>query len=288
MNRITKALYKWIIPRLLKKECPLRIPRSGKAGEKADCFVIAVDNDSSPFLMINKFEKNSLYGFEWDGKSYSGQGSISLENINDNDLVITHFYGLSEVTYKGIYDYVINGLSRWPYIKIIRKRFFLKVYQHRFNKKEMMTQKRVDLLRFMIENQFSRRHKGISLIDLMTKLYSIKWVLHPNADKQREILQFYLDSLVSTGDLEIINHEYVVNGYAVTFIEQWEEDERKHNESVKLQRRAFWLSVVIAFLALVQANVIKLPTVIDLSSKEAGATEMHNKTLKRDAVNGAL
>ena len=61
-----------------------------------------------------------------------------------------------------------------------------------------------------------------------SKLYSIKWVLHPNAAEQEKKLDLYLASLVFSEDLEKINNEYVVGGKALLTIEKHEEEERKH------------------------------------------------------------
>jgi len=122
-------------------------------------------------------------------------------------------------------------------------------------------------LAFMISDQIDRTHKGIRSLDLMTKLYSIKWILHPEGDQQQEKLELYLDSLVKSEDLELINNEYVVTGNAIRTIEKFEEEERRHVESVKMQKKMFWLTFIIALLALIQAGVIKLPTLLDLSGK---------------------
>jgi hypothetical protein len=101
----------------------------------------------------------------------------------------------------------------------------------------------------------------------MTDLYTIKWVLHPQGDQQQQKLEFYLDSLVATGELIKNNHKYVVTGHALRTIEEYEEQERKHTENVKMQWRMFWLTLAILALTLVQAGLVKLPPIIDLTSK---------------------
>ncbi|MDG3066584.1 hypothetical protein ACFQ4M_03215 [Thauera mechernichensis] len=99
----------------------------------------------------------------------------------------------------------------------------------------------------------------------MTALYTIKWVFHPDRDSQRLKLRFYLRSLVDTGELRELNGGYEVTGNALRAIEEYEEQERKHTESVKTQRKIMWLTLVIAFLTAVQAGLLKLPTIFDLS-----------------------
>jgi hypothetical protein len=119
------------------------------------------------------------------------------------------------------------------------------------------------------------KYRGMS--DFLTRLYTVKWVLHPQNDAQEEKLELYLDSLAKSGDIQKINHEYVVTGTAITSIEKFEEEERRHVENVKVQRRILWLTIIIAFAALVQANVIKLPTIVDLTQKPFVEQKSHSK-----------
>jgi hypothetical protein len=87
-------------------------------------------------------------------------------------------------------------------------------------------------------------------------------------EAQHQKVEFYLDSLVDTGELKKINYEYVLTGNALRAIEEYEEQERKHTESVKIQWRMFWLTLVIALLTFVQAGLVKMPALIDLSTAQ--------------------
>jgi hypothetical protein len=60
-------------------------------------------------------------------------------------------------------------------------------------------------------------------IELMTDLYTVRWLLHPQGQQQEDKLKFYLDSLVTTGELKKANHEYVVTGNALRTIEEYED-----------------------------------------------------------------
>jgi len=93
----------------------------------------------------------------------------------------------------------------------------------------------------------------------------------------------YLDSLVDSGELEKVNNEYVVKGAAISTIEKYEEDERRHTEAVKLQRKMFWLTVVAVIFAMIQTGVIKLPTLVDLSGNNE-SQQSPNKLLKNGRI----
>ena len=113
----------------------------------------------------------------------------------------------------------------------------------------------------------------------MTKLYSIKWVLHPSGDEQQKKLGLYLDSLEESKELRKVNDEYVVTGKAISTIEKYEEEERRHTEAVKLQRKMFWLTILLLIVGILQSGVIKLPIWLDYSGNSS-TESTHNKQIQ--------
>ena len=262
---IKSFLLGWLLPKLLAKTCESRIPRSGEAGAQVDCFVVLLDQSGKPFLMVTSVDGEILKGIQWDGNSYSNEKSMELSEIDEYELRITHYYGLSEITYDNIIDFTFHYLTKFVYLKIRLVRFIDATSQYFFNKKKIVTKKRMELLQFMLDDQVDREHDGVSLFSLMSKLYSIRWVLHPSKDEQKKKLKLYLDSLKDSGELLEVNREYVVTGKAISTIEKYEEEERRHTEAVKLQKKMFWITLAIALMAIVQAGLIKLPPLIDFT-----------------------
>ena len=146
MNSFTKALYKWQLLKALSKICEGPISRIGEGADQVNCFFIALDRDSRPYFCIENIESDELVGLEWNGQSYSIKKKIPITDITENELFITHYYGVSTVTYKGFYDYFINKITRWPYIKIKFHRWIESVDQYFFNKKKLVSKQRNDLL----------------------------------------------------------------------------------------------------------------------------------------------
>ncbi|MBW7471700.1 hypothetical protein [Marinobacter sp. F4218] len=259
-------LLKRLLPRLIARSCESRIPRSGKRGEAVNCYVVAMDRNYEPYFLATAFDGNKLSGLKWDGRSYSEDLDLSLSELLHGQLSITHYYGLSEVTFSSIYDFAWHYFTRIIYLKIRLYRHIDASFQYFFNKKRLVTKRRMDLLAFMVEDQLVRTHKGIDLLSLMSKIYSMRMFLHPSREVQREKVRLYLESLVQSGELRKVNTEYVVEGKAIETLEKHEETEQRHTEAVKLQRKMFWLTFVAVTFAVVQAGVIKLPTIIDLSN----------------------
>lgn len=279
MNLIKTVLYKLFLPKLIKRSCKPRVPRSGEEGEKVNCYVVALDRQGSPYFVATGYARGILEGLAWDGHSYANEQRLDLPQIEDFEFRVTHYYGLSEVRYTSIYDVAWNYSTRFVYIKIQIHRAISSIDQYFFNKKKLVTKRRMELIQFMLDDQMNRSHDGIGIIDLMTKLYSIKWVLHPSADDQQKKLEIYLDSLVESGELRKVNYEYVVTGKAISTLERYEEEERRHIEAVKLQRRMVILTLILVVVGLLQADLIKLPTLIDFSGYRA-AGQTHSKAIQ--------
>lgn len=283
---IKTFLYRRLLPRLLSKACESRIPRSGKNGEQVNCYVIALDQGDSPYFVATAIDGDDITGLKYDGNSYAEDTSISISDLKDGTLRITHYYGLSEITYDSIYDVAFQYVTRFIYIKIRIYRYIDKTFQYFFNKRKLVSKRRMDLLRFTMDDQLDRTHKGIGSLDLLSKLFSMRLFLHPSFDVQHEKLELYLDSLVASGEIEKVNNEYVVTGKAISTLEKYEEEERRHTEAVKLQRKMFWLAIIALIFAVVQTGVIKLPTLMDFSNISI-IEDTHNKANSANAKSRA-
>lgn len=255
--------------RALECPCPQLVPRSGVAGAKIKCFTIYVDKAGEPYLLVQHLSKGILSCLEWTGSSFDKSVEVALGEIESSDVSITHFYGYSEIQYKGVISFVLGRTLFLPYFKIHLVRAIEAVDQYFFNKKKLLTKQRIELLQFLVQRQLDGNSIS-SPIDLMTGLYSIKWVLHPDRDPQQKRLRFYLDSLVDTGELRRVNHNYELTGEALKAIEEYEEQERKHTENVKIQRGMFCLTFAIVLLTAAQAGLFKLPTLLDLGDWRIG------------------
>ena len=266
MHSLSLLLCKLVLPRVLSRACESRIPRSGEEGAQVNCFTTSIDKEGRPYLIVLGLTGGELNCIEWDGSHYQIERIIPLSTLCLSDFQITHYYGLSTIQYSGLFDFVFNRFTMWPYIKTHAFRRIDSFDQYFFNKKKLITKQRMELLKFLINRALEGKTEHEPL-DLMEDIYTIKCFLHPQWEEQQQKLKFYLDSLVDTGELQEINYKYVVTGHALRAIEEYEEQERKHTANVKMQRRMFWLTFVIAALTLVQAGLVKVPALLDLTVK---------------------
>jgi hypothetical protein len=263
---ITTLLYRWLLKRFIANVCGARIARSGRRGEEVNCYVVQMDRADSPYFVATAINGDVLEGLLWNGIAYADPFTVSISDFNSGKLIITHYYGLTEITYDNIYDAAWNYITKIIYLRIRVYRHIESTHQYFFNKRKLVTKRRMELLQMMMDDQLNREHDGISSLDLISNIYSMRLFLHPSWEVQHKKIELYLDSLIDSGELRRFNNEYVITGKAISTIEKYEEEERRHTDAVRLQKKMFWLTILGVLFTIVQSGFVKLPTVIDLSN----------------------
>lgn len=193
---------------------------------------------------------------------------VNLSALDAKSMSVTHYYGLSSVQYSGLIDLVVGRSIKFEYLKIHVYRAITWLDQYFFNKKKLVTKQRMDLVRFLWELKLQGQDE-VDAFNLMGQLYSLKWILHPEGHDQKEKVEAFLESLSDTGELEARqNGKYRITGFTLKAIEEHEEQERRHTDNVKIQRWALLLTLVIVVFTAIQAEIIKIPTIMDLSTSQ--------------------
>lgn len=273
---LKQRILRLLLPRLLARKSPSRIPRSGEEGKKVNCYTIRIIEDNGEWLhLVDKFdkEKNELHVLAPDNKnSFVIPKSYTLNHLAPEKFHFTHYYGLYQLDYNSVYDLAFNFISKYDVVKVHIKIFWDIISQSRFNKKILVTKTTRELLQFLVEKQlnddvknsengFNYSRKAIDEFSLMTELYSMRWISHPQSSQQRKKVELYLESLVQSKNLEKKNHDYFVTGKALQTLEEYEENERRHQDAVKTQKGILWLTFVIAIATMVEARIIEVSSI---------------------------
>ena len=253
--KVRQEILKLVLEYVTKRRCGEGwIPRSGRQGEEVNCYSVFLFKQEEPFLIVETVSDNEIKGSQWDGKRFSIPRSISFTELREYQLKITHYYGLFTTKYSGLLDFILFGITKYEVLKCNIYKIFSKTSQFVFNKRRLATPDRIDLLRILIDHHFKSKGDTFSSIDIMTMIYSLKWILHPEADSQEHKLQLFLDSFVETGEIEKVDEtKYHVTGKAIVSLSKYEEEERRHLENIKLQRLIALLTFAIVLVGLVQA-----------------------------------
>ncbi|WP_028025701.1 hypothetical protein [Enterovibrio calviensis] len=262
---IKNKLYSYYFDKIVDESATKRIPRSGERAKTVNCFVVALDIKDQPYFLATSFDKERsvLEGSHWNGQEYTGSGEIELSDLDKYRLDITHYYGLSSVSYSNIYDFAFHRMFGFVYVLLRIQRFYHENKQSRFYKKKFVTKTRMELLYLLAEHHMNSG-EPLSQQDLMKKMYGPKWVFHPAQRGQQKKVTFYLSSLVNSNDVVNIEERYHASPQALETIERHEEDERKFEESQALQARLVLLTLLLTIFSAIQSGLIKLPPVIDL------------------------
>lgn len=162
--------------------------------------------------------------------------------------------------YEGPIDFWIGELLLTP------RRFLAWDHysQWRYNRSTPFLQDRLDLLRKLVEvRKRASAESKLFLFDedamdefsLFEAIYSTRAFGHPNANQEIAQFQFLLESLKESEDLEDVSGNYRLSGKSVKTLAEYEEQERRHADSVQHNRRLFWLTLVIALAAVAQLFV---------------------------------
>ncbi|WP_186055600.1 hypothetical protein [Burkholderia gladioli] len=165
---------------------------------------------------------------------------------------------------------------------------FGKVRQSVFNQKSLQTRDRMALLRLLVEETMNDRQVRFTDFAVMTRLYGPRWIYHPLKKQRSAYYGLLLDSLLVDGLLGKDQHQYVLAPKALVALSAYEDEERRHIDNKKIQRRIVWLTVISAIAAMFQAwPVISSFLAIDITvGREAAGTrrEFISHVNKRQSV----
>ncbi len=251
----------------LGRASPDRIPRSGDAGTAVNCYTTRViRGDENDSLIVQSADGDTCNCLEWDGNRYAISSKIKFTELLQHRFEFTHYHGLNTIIYSGFLDLALGRVFRLPYIKARLHSAFHSLAQGLYNRRKLVTKQRIDLLKVILSAQLSG-HDKLSSLSVMSLIHSDRWYLHPNHENEHHRVKLYLDKLAETKDLFKSGIDYEISGQGVAAIELYEEQERKHGESISAQRKMFVLTIVIALLTLVQTGLVKLPPLLDFTNR---------------------
>lgn len=265
MKKAKEKIILMLLKHILKRASSDKIPRSGNEGERVNCYTAIAYKDHEG-LIIRYYSEGYLVCLKHDGRKYSIQTKITFSELMDYEVKIIHYYGLNTITYFSWLELARGMAFRLPYITswlLTKKEWFL---QGLFNRKKLVTKDRIEILRAILNANLDGEIK-ITPLSIMSIIHSDRWYLHPNRELELSKIELYLEALSDTNELKRTNHmQYDITGHGISAIEIYEEQERKHTDNISNQRRIFWLTIVIALLTFVQAGLIKMPSIIDLTN----------------------
>ncbi|WP_429124550.1 hypothetical protein [Aeromonas allosaccharophila] len=255
------------LSKALKKPAPNLIPRTGEDAASVDCYSCRIILNDNISFWVESVDRDCINGYTIgetsDDRLYK---KLTLNDVGLSQLKIKKYKGIYDYTFKNGYDFILKDLTK--YIDAVL--FFIKkldvITQSIFNKKSLQKNKRTDILKILVE-QYSTRNAEFNIVSLMMHIHSSKYFNHPDKDTATSLLKLYLNSFVESGEvIKTQGINYKLTGKAIVTLENYENEERKHKENLRLQRIITFTTIIMALLAAIQADLVKMPTILDLTS----------------------
>lgn len=259
-----------LLPRLLGRACPSTVHRSGDEGMRVNCFTTTLREGDEPNYVLLALDGGNVESLKYDGERYAVPATLTLEDIDPATLLVTHYYGLDEIRYEGVGAVALGLWTGWPYVVIHLRRLRNSIAQRLFNQRNLQVRRRLDVLRDVVDATMGDAD-SVDALDLMTAKYGHRWAGHPGWAAHQALLERHLELLTQSGELEKTAHNFKPTGLALKTLEEAEDEDRKHSANLRVQLLLAVLTFVSAVMAAAQAGLLKLPTLLDLTSGQSSS-----------------
>jgi hypothetical protein len=244
-------LNRWAISKALTKPATNRIPRSLPGAKKLDCYVVYAGGPEDKWpLLVDKLDKRGVTGRWWDGESHSYEASLPNELLFSGQIYISRYIETYEFRHESMAGFLIQELLAWPILVKVTNR----VRQNLFNKRKLVRQERIAVLKIILAATLSNRNFLIDPVSLASSIHSYRIFYHPQKDDLINYYNLLLKSFVETGDL--LPHEgisYKLASKALATLADFETDDRKHHDQVKQQKLIVILTLALVVVGIIQA-----------------------------------
>ena len=256
------SILKEIEPKLAKG----MIPRTGDDGKSIDLYTVGFYFEGAPLYLLESIDGSQLILKAWDGRRFSLDATSTFEMVEKLDIRIDHYHGLVSHTYWSLWDYVVNEKTGLYKLRSLYSLSKYHVPQLFFNRKKLQFPHRMKLLGTLIDFQLNEPSKAFSSHEVMTKLYSPRWYLHPKGRDSRKRMDLYLNSFVSSGELVVVERgDYKVTGKAIATLESYQMESAREKDAQYTQYALVFLTLILAIIGVIQSGIVKVPTLLDFT-----------------------
>lgn len=253
LQRMKAELYRSAVSLALRRKAPSRIPMSDPQKLRSrNYFTVSLgDNNDRRLFLVESIQDQGMSGLWFDEHGTPYQASIGNLALCQFVFLASHYIREIELRYDSAIEFVLHQRLGWGWVKLAQYRFGKLLY----NQTRLVRADRIKVLQHILEHTIADRDYRASDWEIMENLYGHRWVLHRDNLNLITYYSLVLDSLVETRDLVEENNTYTVGPRAIDTLARHEEDERRHRDSSKLQRRIVFLTFCLAVIAAVQAYV---------------------------------
>lgn len=209
-------------------------------------------------LLFRRIVGDQLFCLGLDQNNYFGvERVISIYDAWAAEPEIYEYWGTVQFKFQSWNDFAREQTWRFQ-----KKVYRCRALWWRLRLRVRSTRKRVSIQRYSVLTTVNRLSSGSSAPtswDVANAILGQDWTHEKGAFDRLDQVEEMLDALVELNELRKKKHGYVVTGAGVAALSQYEEEERKHRESIIMQRWIALLTVAMLIAALLQAKVIEFP-----------------------------
>ncbi|MGO4562268.1 hypothetical protein [Rhizobiales bacterium 3FA27D7] len=238
-------------------------PASGEVSVSApdsynnDFFKLGLLDKAAPdhwAFLFRELLPDGVRGLSFDGVKPGETGldhAISNTELRKYALQALYYYNGFEFRYNSPIWFLISTTLRIPKIQVA---WYWSV-QALYNRRRLARRDHIRVLRVFLENSVAQESYVTGPNGLMAALYGTRSFNHPNCDASFNYYDLVLGSLAETGDLQRTQGGYKLTGKGLTTLDQYEQEERRHEDNRRVQWILAGLTAVVGLIALIQVFV---------------------------------
>jgi hypothetical protein len=239
----------------VKKRAPERIPLSGEAAKKNDCYsVYVVTPDEKWGVLVESVQDEGVVGKSYEGDSYDAPCGVRWLHLSGMRFTFQRYYKGFQFADESPALFVIKHLFLFYQYTVLREA----IAQFLFNRKGLVRHQRMQVLKTLVDQYLNSPTRGFRTepFAYLNSIYGHRWIFHPQKDHLLRYYTLIFDSLESSNDLT--KHaalSYEVSPSALVTLSSYEEDERKHQDSVSQQRKLVYLTIALVLVGVAQVSI---------------------------------
>ncbi|HAV1831925.1 TPA: hypothetical protein JG914_004796 [Enterobacter hormaechei subsp. steigerwaltii] len=196
---------------------------------------------------------------------------VSINNLPDMAVEIIHYRKNVQQHYANIFFFAVDRRFKIISAKNLIIRAKARLPSASNADKETITQDRYNLLQLLVTQYInqcpSRLSSGFRHEEIIALLYGTLWYKHIQNEAYSRRLKLLLESLVLSGDLLENNDVYFVQGQAITTIVEFEKEDKRVTQQLKMHKSIVRFTAVMTIATLMIIMVLlAMAGVVDLSA----------------------
>ncbi len=240
-----------VLKRFTRRPAPNLIPLSSQRARDRNYYSVRlVARDQSFDMLVGKLEGDMVVGrILGEGGGYREEYIIPLSTAVDANFEVQYYLDKFEFSSSNPITFEIGSWIGyyWASVK------FDALVQWAYNRKSLVLRERYDLLRYLVEKTIENPGIKFSPVIVMGKLHTNRVVWHPDFSSRHRYYHLLFDSLKEDLLLTKVDMQYVVAPRALSALNDYEEESRRHSNAIRLQLAIAFFGVVSAIATAIQA-----------------------------------